>query len=138
MTTWGTTWKVSKHGDFMNRIFLYSDWMREYSVPIQENTDQKKLLIWTLFTQRGFNFLHSEIENCISCKRLIVQTIVRSLENVMLKKSRAGYLLTVIFSLVQKSLRVASLAFHFLSFTALFLDRLVFFLFMNRYPRRSV
>ena len=88
--------------------------------------------VWTT------NFLHSEIENCISCKRLIVQTIVRSLENVILKKSRAGYLLRVIFLLVQKSLRVASLAFHFLSFTALFLDGLVLFLFMNRYPWRSV
>ena len=60
------------------------------------------------------------------------------LHSEMLKKCRAGYLLTVIFLLVQKSLRVASLAFHFLSFTALFLDGLVFFLFMNRYPRRSV
>ena len=29
---------------FLVRIFLYSDW-------IQENTDQKKLRIWTLFTQ---------------------------------------------------------------------------------------
>ena len=29
---------------FLVRIFLYSDW-------IQENTDQKQLRIWTLFTQ---------------------------------------------------------------------------------------
>ena len=29
---------------FLVRIFLYSDWIRE-------NTDQKKLCIWTLFTQ---------------------------------------------------------------------------------------
>ena len=51
---------------FLVRIFLYSDWIRRfkcpntelflirifmYSVRIQENTDQKKLRIWTLFTQ---------------------------------------------------------------------------------------
>ena len=35
--------KVSKYGDFSGR----------YSVRIQENTDQKKLHIWTLFTQRN-------------------------------------------------------------------------------------
>ena len=37
-------WKVSKYGVFLVRIFLYFDW-------IQENTDQKNLRIWTLFTQ---------------------------------------------------------------------------------------
>ena len=39
---------------FLVRLFLYSDWIRrftEYSVRIQENTDQKKLRIWKLFTQ---------------------------------------------------------------------------------------
>ena len=42
---------------FLVRIFLYSDWIRRlrskspYPVRIQENTDQKKLRIWTLFTQ---------------------------------------------------------------------------------------
>ena len=39
-----TAWKVSKYGVFLVRIFLYSDW-------IQENANQKKLRIWTLFTQ---------------------------------------------------------------------------------------
>ena len=35
---------------FLVRVFLYSDW-------IQENTDQKKLRIYTLFTQCwGYNF----------------------------------------------------------------------------------
>ena len=34
---------------FLVRIFLYSDWI--HSVRIQENMDQKKLRIWTLFTQ---------------------------------------------------------------------------------------
>ena len=41
---------------FLVRIFLYSDWTRRftqspYSVRIHENMDQKKLRIWTLFTQ---------------------------------------------------------------------------------------
>ena len=38
-----TTWKVSKYGVFSGPYFLYS-------VRIQENTDQKKLCIWSLFT----------------------------------------------------------------------------------------
>ena len=43
---------------FLVRIFLYSDLRSKsrYSVRIQENTDQKKLRIWTLFTPW---FLHS-------------------------------------------------------------------------------
>ena len=36
--------KVFKYGDFLVRIFFYLDL-------IQENKDQKKLRIWTLFTQ---------------------------------------------------------------------------------------
>ena len=38
---------------FLVCIFLYSDWIRRslYLVRIQENTDQKKLRIWTLFKQ---------------------------------------------------------------------------------------
>ena len=39
-----TAWKMSKYG-----VFLQSK--SPYSVRIQENTDQKKLRIWTLFTQ---------------------------------------------------------------------------------------
>ena len=31
---------------FLARIYLYSDW-------IQENTDQKKIRVWTLLTQSG-------------------------------------------------------------------------------------
>ena len=37
LTKYNNAWKVSKYGDFLVRIFLYSD--------------QKKLRIWTLFTQ---------------------------------------------------------------------------------------
>ena len=44
---------------FLVRIFLHSDWIRKftglskspYLVRIQENTDQKKLRVWTLSTQ---------------------------------------------------------------------------------------
>ena len=39
-----TAWKVFKYGVFLFRIF-------PYSVRMQENTDQKKLRIWTIFTQ---------------------------------------------------------------------------------------
>ena len=35
---------------FLVRTFLYSDWIRRLA-QIQENTDQIKLHIWTLFTQ---------------------------------------------------------------------------------------
>ena len=35
-----TAWRVSKYGD-----------ISPYSVQMRENTDQKKLRIWTLFTQ---------------------------------------------------------------------------------------
>ena len=54
-----TTWKVSKYGVFSGPYFLYS-------VRIQENTDQKKLRNWALFTQwlvlrYGDNFKLMEI-----------------------------------------------------------------------------
>ena len=39
-----SAWKVSKYGVFLVLIFLYLD-------RIQENTDQEKLRIWTIFTQ---------------------------------------------------------------------------------------
>ena len=50
--------KVSKYGVFLVRISPHLDWIWRhlrskflYSVWIRENTDQKKLRIWTLFTQ---------------------------------------------------------------------------------------
>ena len=43
---------------FLFRIFLYSDW-------IQENTDQKSLRIWTLFTQwMSENVCFNSIRRC--------------------------------------------------------------------------
>ena len=42
--TANTAWKVSKYGLFVVSVFPYSNW-------IPENTDQKTLRIWTLFTQ---------------------------------------------------------------------------------------
>ena len=48
-----TAWKVSKYGVFSGPYFpvfgLESVFL--YSFRTQENTDQKKLRIWTLFTQ---------------------------------------------------------------------------------------
>ena len=50
-----TAWKMSKYGVFLVRIFPHSDWIRRdtpsYSARMRENTDQKKLRIWTLFTK---------------------------------------------------------------------------------------
>ena len=44
---------------FLVRIFFYSDWIQSkspYSVRVQENTDQKKLHFWTIFTQWNDKF----------------------------------------------------------------------------------
>ena len=38
-----------------------------------------------------------EIDKCIACKRLKVQTIVQSLENVILKKSRKSLTIAFVF-----------------------------------------
>ena len=52
-----TAWKVSKYAVFSGSYFPAFDWYGDlrsksrYSVRIQENTDQKKLRTWTLFTQ---------------------------------------------------------------------------------------
>ena len=52
-----TAWKVSNTEFFLVRIFPHSDWIQEirsispYSVRMRENTNQKKLRIWTHFTQ---------------------------------------------------------------------------------------
>ena len=59
---WITAWKVRSPSTvfFLVRIFLCGDLVRKslYSVRIQGNKDQKKLRIWTLFTQWIFlNFL---------------------------------------------------------------------------------
>ena len=47
-----TAWKVSKCGVFLVHIFWHLEWvsLRIQSI-MQENRDQKKLRIWTLFTQ---------------------------------------------------------------------------------------
>ena len=47
--------KCSNTEFFLVRIFPHSDWIRRdispYSVQMRENTDQKKLHIWSVFTQ---------------------------------------------------------------------------------------
>ena len=67
LTEWvevkNTGWKVSKYGVFSAPYFpafgLYGEILRfsPYSVWMQENTDQKKCHIWTLFTQCICNIL---------------------------------------------------------------------------------
>ena len=61
----GTVWKVSKYGVFscpyfpvlgLNTEIYWTEYVNlrsksPYSVRIQENTDQKKLCVWTLSTQ---------------------------------------------------------------------------------------
>ena len=47
-----TAWKVSKYRVFSGPYFPYLDWIwsiSPYSVQMRENTDHKKLRIWTLF-----------------------------------------------------------------------------------------
>ena len=49
-----TAWKVSKYGDFSGPYFPtfgLNTGISPYSVRMQENTNQKKFHIWTLFTQ---------------------------------------------------------------------------------------
>ena len=48
-----TAWKVSKHGVFSDPYFPVFE-LIPYSVQIQQNTDQEKLRIWTLFMQWKF------------------------------------------------------------------------------------
>ena len=74
------------------RILLYSDWIdlldkSLYSVLIQENTDQKKLRIWTLFTHCVLNVTCNQNDNyllkvnkrktrtrCEICSMLVINT----------------------------------------------------------------
>ena len=56
---------------FLVRIFLYSywiwDWLRKspYSVQTQETADQKKLSIWTLFTQWWLHTWERTLSNIV-------------------------------------------------------------------------
>ena len=65
-----TAGKVSKYGDFSVRIFPYSGW-------IWENTDQKKLCIWTLFKQWSHKFTASRLKE-----------VINILENVSFRQKR--------------------------------------------------
>ena len=87
-----TAWKVSKYSVFSGPYFPHSDWIRRdtpyLSVfsPNAGNTDQKKLCIWTLFTQwlpvrRLANSYSTEsltIEVFINNKRCYVASWYRS------------------------------------------------------------
>ena len=49
-----TAWKVSKYGIYSSPYFpAFQLNMERYSVQMRENTDQKKLRIWTLLPQRN-------------------------------------------------------------------------------------
>ena len=65
-----TAWRVSKYGGFFWSVFSctrtkYGDLQSKspYSVRIQENSDQKKLRSWTLFTQWMSMRLHVTASN---------------------------------------------------------------------------
>ena len=55
-----TSWKVSKYGVFPGPYFPTFSSISPYSIRMWENTDQKKLRIWTLFTQCMFRFTESK------------------------------------------------------------------------------
>ena len=65
---------------FLVRIFPHSDWLRRdtpylrispYSVRMWENMDQKKLCMWTLFTQFELDSLHGKDFSSFFCSYLI-------------------------------------------------------------------
>ena len=67
-------WKVSKYGVFSGPYFPVFGLNTEiYGVNLrisrmQENTNQKKLHIWTLFTQCLLDFVHTQTSDIISAK----------------------------------------------------------------------
>ena len=70
---WNTTRKVSKYGVFLVLIFLYLDWIRRfspYSVPVQENMDQKSSVF-------GHFSRSDSIEKLISLKSISQRTSQR-------------------------------------------------------------
>ena len=81
----GTLWKVSKYGVFSWSVFSciwteYGDLRSKssYSVQIRENTDQKKLRVWTLFTQwhhhsRFLLLLNAEL-NQVLTQTILIQS----------------------------------------------------------------
>ena len=62
----GTAWKVSKYGVFSGRyVPVFGLNTEMYGVNrIQENTNQKKLRIWTLFTQCDYTDYQGHLKNC--------------------------------------------------------------------------
>ena len=77
LTKWMETYDTHCVSFFLVRILLHSDWMRSKSsnsVRIQEYTDQKKLRIWTLFTQ------WQQVTD-ISQFTIILKTIIARLNN---------------------------------------------------------
>ena len=70
------------------RVFLYLYWIRSqspYSVQIQENTDQEKLLIWTLLTQFVFLYFY-EITQWFQRSGILVYIFGSSHQSCSIKK----------------------------------------------------
>ena len=59
-----TAWKVSRYGFFLVCIFPHSTWIRKDTE--FENTDQKKLRIWTIFSQGNEGNLCILVLDCVS------------------------------------------------------------------------
>ena len=96
LTKWMETYDTHCVSLFLVRILLHSDWMRSKSsnsVRIQEYTDQKKLRIWTLFTQwqqvtdtnikeaNNWKISQLKISLKISQFTIILKTIIARLNN---------------------------------------------------------
>ena len=90
---WSLPEKCPNTEIFLVRIFLYSDWIRRftelspYSVRIQENTDQKKLPIWILFTQWMMQLfrLSSKYLSSICCQKQQMVLMKRLLRRLLIK-----------------------------------------------------
>ena len=99
--SWNTAWKVSKYGVFLVCIFPHLDWIRRNTpylsvfIPNAENSDQKKLCIWTVFTQlkltkRYLNSDYRKVKNFCSCPQTFIScSALCEVENK--KKTRRIY-----------------------------------------------
>ena len=76
----GFIWPCEKCPNTEVFLFPHSDWLRRdtpylrispYSVRMWENTDQKKICMWTLFTQFELDSLHGKDFSSFVCSYLI-------------------------------------------------------------------
>ena len=82
-----TAWKMSEYGVILVYIFLYSDW-------IQENMDQEKLRIWTLFRQCYFNLNWFQgTQHCYCFKNIFFRNIINENVTVFLRFDPISWML---------------------------------------------